>query len=192
MCFRLCPPSIGVKTDLDLAGQGTLSSKMNIFFLDFNPRRAAEYHCDKHVVKMILETAQLLYCVHWVLHPESIPAGAYRKTHPNHPCAIWARESLDNYTWLCELGLELCREYTFRYDKIHKTESHLFWLMKNPPALSRMGITQIRLAMPDEYKLPNPVEAYRKYYIENKFKKRDIVKYSRRQWPSFIPNAMYA
>ena len=140
---------------------------------------------------MILETAQLLYCVHWVLCPEGLPEDAYRKTHPNHPCAIWARESFDNYKWLCELGLELCREFTFRYRKIHKTQRHLLWLQEHcPVGFPHTGITTIRLAMPDEYKRPNPVDAYRTYYIENKLKKRNIVKYTRRQPPSFLPNAV--
>ena len=162
---------------------------MNIFFLDFNPRRAANYHCDKHVVKMILETAQLLYCAHWMTNPSLLPETAYRKTHPNHPCAIWVRESLPNYTWLCELGVALCEEYTFRYSKTHKTEHHIRWLSENPPALPNIGVTLIRQAMPGEYKRPNPVDAYRTYYIENKVKLRGIVKYTRRQWPTFIPKA---
>lgn len=163
---------------------------MNIFFLDFDPRKAANYHCDKHVVKMILETAQLLYCAHWMTNPDGLPETAYRKTHPNHPCAIWVRESLANYTWLCELGIALCDEYTFRYDKTHKTRSHIEWLMFNPPPIANIGITKIRQAMPDEYKRPNPVEAYRTYYIRNKLMLRNIVKYTRRQCPTFIPKAM--
>ena len=190
-CSLRSLPSTDVKTEMDLSRKvNCVSDRMNIFFLDFNPRRAAEYHCDKHVVKMILETAQLLYCVHWMLHPEDMPLDAYRKTHPNHPCAIWARESIDNYMWLCELGIELCHEYTFRYEKMHKTERHIFWLMKNPPDLPRIGVTEIRLAMPAEYKLPNPVESYRKYYIENKMKLRNIVRYSRRSVPDFLTTAL--
>jgi len=156
---------------------------MNIFFLDFNPHKAAEYHCDKHVVKMILETAQLLYTAHWCFSPE-IPA--YKITHKNHPCAIWVRESLDNYAWLCELGLQLCCEYTFRFGRQHKTEAHLLWLRENCPPLPVCGITTIRLAMPDEYKRPNPVDAYRTFYVEDKHKRRGIVKYTKRPPPSFI------
>jgi hypothetical protein len=145
---------------------------MNIFFLDFCARLAAIHHCDKHVVKMILETAQLLYCAHWVIDPSRLPSGAYKKTHPNHPCAIWVRESGANYRWLCELGLALCDEFTFRYGGVHKTRKHLEWLAANPPVL--------------EYKRPNPVEAYRTYYRENKLKIRKIVRYSKRPPPSFL------
>jgi hypothetical protein len=164
-------------------------SRMNIFFLSFNAKIAAEYHCDKHVVKMIIESAQLLYSAHWVLNPENLPEGAYKKAHANHPCAIWVRESLSNYRWLCELGWWLCKEYQYRYgdEKTHKTESHIWWLTENPPAtLVDIGVTTIRLAMPDEYKCGNPVEAYRRYYKESKLETRNIVKYTRRDWPSFL------
>ena len=65
---------------------------MNIFVLDNDPFKAAEYQCDKHVVKMVLETAQLLCSAH-----ETAP---YKRTHYNHPCAIWTRSSLSNYMWL--------------------------------------------------------------------------------------------
>jgi hypothetical protein len=163
---------------------------MNIFFLDFNPQKAAEYHCDKHVVKMILETAQLLYSAHWELAPTGLPEGAYRKTHVNHPCAIWVRESLSNYRWLADLGYWLCREYRFRYgNKTHKTEAHILWLRANHPAgIVDIGATPPRQAMPDEYKHPDPVTAYRIYYVENKLMLRGIVKYTRRKYPSFLSN----
>jgi len=77
---------------------------MNIFFLHKNPKLCARYHLDKHVVKMILETAQMLYSVHWYKELE-LPLDAYKKAHINHPCSIWARTSVDNYIWLCKLGL---------------------------------------------------------------------------------------
>ena len=159
---------------------------MNIFFLHVDPRIAAEYHCDKHVVKMILETAQLLYTACWILDPDNIPPNAYKKTHANHPCAIWVRESLSNYKWLVEMGLWLCNEYRFRYGehKTHKTEPHLLWLQSNPPrGLTEKGITEIRLAMPVEYKLPNPIQSYRKYYI---IAKKSLLTYSRREPPPFL------
>jgi hypothetical protein len=160
---------------------------MNIFLLDFNARRAAQAHCDKHVVKMILETAQLLFTAHWMLAPEGLPPFAYKKTHPNHPCALWARESLSNYLWLCTLGKELCAEFTYRYDNTHKTQAYLEWLYENPPAgLLDLGVTTLRLAMPDEYKHRNAITAYRTYYRENKLKVRGIVRYTRRSPPEFL------
>jgi hypothetical protein len=160
---------------------------MNIFFLSLNPRTAAEHHCDKHVVKMILESAQLLYCAQHMVSPQTIPPGAYKKTHPNHPCGIWVRESMENYMWLCELGLALCAEYTFRYGRIHKTQAHLEWLNANPPPLPRLGITVIRQAMPIEYKRPDPVDAYRAYYLGAK---QRMLNYTKRSPPEFILNAM--
>jgi hypothetical protein len=161
---------------------------MNIFFLSFNPKTAAEYHCDKHVVKMILETAQLLYSAHWSEERMILPQNAYKLAHKNHPCSIWVRESLSNYMWLAELGYWLCQEYRFRYEnRTHSTEAHLLWLRANPPPdLKDVGVTEIRLAMPDEYKLPNAVESYRMYYRENKLKIRGIVKYTKRPPPSFL------
>lgn len=164
---------------------------MNIFFLNWNPRKAAEYHCDKHVVKMIIETAQLLYTAHWVLETPNMPLNSYKITHKNHPSAIWARESLANYLWLCSLGWWLCKEYQFRYNndkkqKIHKTEAHIVWLLNNHPKLSKINMTPPKLAMPDEYKMSDPIESYQKYYIEAKLKKKGIVKYTKREAPEFI------
>jgi hypothetical protein len=161
---------------------------MNIFYLHVLARKAAQYHCDKHVVKMILETAQLLYSAHWELCPAGLSSVAYRKTHCNHPCSIWARESLSNYRWLADLGYWLCKEYRYRYgDKTHKTEAHILWLRENPPCgLVDIGATPPRQAMPDEYKNEHPVVAYRTYYVKNKVGVRNIVKYTRRHPPAFI------
>jgi hypothetical protein len=162
---------------------------MNIFFLSRNPREAARLHCDKHVVKMILETAQLLYSAHWVLNPEGLRADAYKLAHRNHPCAIWVRTSLTNYMWLVSLGWWLCKEYQYRYGdhKVHKTEAHIVWLMSNPPkSIPFINFTRPCLAMPDQYKQEDPIESYMLYYIESKFKERNIVNYTKREWPYFL------
>ena len=158
---------------------------MNIFVLSRSPRKAAEFHCDKHVVKMILETAQLLYSAHWVCGTP-LPTSAYKKTHANHPCAIWARTSIDNYRWLCALGTWLCIEYTFRYGKTHKTAAHLHWLRCNEPCLPEVGLTRFAQAMPDIYKDEDPVVAYRAFYRLNKQGERGIVTYKKREWPVFL------
>ena len=84
---------------------------MNIFVLDYNPKRAAQMQCDKHVVKMPLETAQILCSA---FEPGTAP---YKRTHYNHPCSVWGRESKVNYKWLIEHGLALSDEYTYRYGK---------------------------------------------------------------------------
>jgi hypothetical protein len=164
-------------------GNQSVCVVMNIFALSLDPREAAQFHCDKHVIKMILETAQLLYCSHWVLDPDNLPADAYKKTHPNHPCSIWIRESVENYRWLSDLGLWLCREYTFRYGKRHKTEDHIVWLSDNFPPLPAGDRTPFRMAMPDEYKTDDPVRSYRAYYLGAK--ERMLV-FSKRPLPPFV------
>jgi hypothetical protein len=162
---------------------------MNIFFLSFDPKTAARLHCDKHVVKMIIETAQLLYSAHWMLDPEDVPPHAYKRAHVNHPCSIWVRESITNYMWLATLGWWLCKEYQYRYGehKIHKTEAHINWLIANTPkSIPFYAMTTPVQAMPDEYKDDDPIVAYQTYYIESKLKQRDIVRYTKREWPEFL------
>jgi hypothetical protein len=158
---------------------------MNIFVLSINPKEAAEYHCDKHVVKMILETAQLLYCSHWMLAPDTLPPVAYKKTHPNHPCSIWIRESIENYQWLSELGIALCNEYTYRYGKRHKTQYHVEWLSANNPPLPTVPRTQFRMAMPNEFKCEDPILAYHAYYLGAK--ERMLI-FTKRPPPPFVEN----
>ena len=141
---------------------------MNIFFLDFDTNKCAKYHCDKHVVKMILETAQLLCGVHHITNQitnqitHQIP---YKLSHKNHPCAIWTRESLSNYLYLCDLGLELCKEYTYRYGKRHKSQDVIEWCVINKPNISDKGFTEPPKAMPDEYKVSDVIQSYRNYYL---------------------------
>ena len=142
---------------------------MNIFLLDTDTRKCAQYHCDKHVVKMILETAQLLCGVHHMTDQvtDQVP---YKLSHKNHPCAIWSRESLSNYLYLCDLGLELCKEYTYRYGKRHKSQDVIEWCVTNKPNICDKEFTEPALAMPNEYKVDSVVESYRNYYIGEKSK----------------------
>ena len=141
---------------------------MNIFFLDEDVKKCAQYHVDKHVVKMILETAQLLCGVHHMtVHDTIHDTGQvpYKLSHKNHPCSIWCRESLSNYLYLCELGLELCKEYTYRYGKRHKSQDVIEWCLINKPNIPDIEFTEPAKAMPDEYKVKSVVESYRNYYI---------------------------
>jgi hypothetical protein len=142
---------------------------MNIFLLDTDTRKCAQYHCDKHVVKMILETAQLLCGVHHMTDQvtDQVP---YKLSHKNHPCAIWSRESLSNYLYLCDLGLELCKEYTYRYGKRHKSQDVIEWCITNKPNICDKEFTEPARAMPNEYKVDSVVESYRNYYIGEKSK----------------------
>lgn len=176
---------------------------MNIFYLDRDPVKAAQMHVDKHCVKMILETAQLLSTAHRVLDGEPIIGKSttgrnvkrwilsepresvlYHATHINHPSAVWVRQSKNNYVWLYDLFAALLYEYTYRYGKTHKCTSMLDALAEIPYNLADTDFTEPTPAMPDQYKVPgNSVQSYHNYYNGEKqrmfsWKKRDV--------PSFI------
>lgn len=155
---------------------------MNIFFLYSSPKKAAEFHCDKHVVKMILETAQLLSTAHAILDNNGKQVeGMYKPTHVNHPCAKWVRENILNYRWTYNLFWSLLREYEHRYNKIHscdKMSQNLFFvpnLIKNTRELSSPA-----LCMPEKYKTSDPVQSYRNYYMGEK---SHIAKWTNREIP---------
>ena len=156
---------------------------MNIFFLDRNQRQAAQYHCDKHVVKMILETAQLLSTAHHI-HPYETRflEEIYKKTHVNHPCAIWVRSSTEHYHWTFRLFEELLWEYRHRYDRTHAS-SRLLYPLSFFPNIPEINFQNPPQAMPDEYKSEDPVDAYRHYYAFGKYK---ILTYKNRPIPDFI------
>lgn len=154
---------------------------MNIFVLDYDPVYAAKYHCNKHLIKMILESCQLMSTAHHVLGG----GGPLRQTHTNHPCSKWVRESTENYDWLHNLTIELCKEYTFRYNKVHKYEREgvLASLKQHPFMLMRVPMTSFAQAMPDEYKHIDAVTAYRTYYLKDKF---EILDYKNRDMPYWV------
>ena len=153
---------------------------MNIFYLDRSVIKCAKYHCDKHVVKMILETAQLLCTAHWATGGTA----PYKPTHLNHPSAIWVRQSEENYIWLCMLGRELCHQYTRRYNKIHKTSEILTWCVDNRPDLPKGTFTEPPLAMPDECKIADSaILSYRNYYMTEK---RGICTWKNQNPPSWF------
>lgn len=129
---------------------------MNIFVLDYDPLQAARLQCNKHVVKMIVESAQLL-C--------NAVGGPYKPTHVNHPCSRWTRESPGNYQWLHAHALELCAEYTRRYARTHKTLAVIHSL-----PLQRGELTPFARAIPRELDhITDVVEAYREYYKTKSF-----------------------
>lgn len=157
---------------------------MNIFYLHHAAPLAASMHCDVHVVKMVLETTQILCTVHHTHgNGEAVP---YKPTHARHPSVLWAAESKVHYDWLAELGTYLCREYSVRYNRRHACEPHLQGVLRNPPpSLSSQPFKwrEPPQAMPDECKIPgNSVEAYREYYRKHK---ASIAK-----WRFGIPNFM--
>lgn len=162
---------------------------MNIFFLHIDPKKCAQMHVDKHVVKMILESVQLLCSAHHMSNKDNtIYKPPYKLTHKNHPCSIWVRKSLSNYNWLLELTKELCLEYSFRYGKIHKSQSYLNELNINKPDIEDIGFTLPPQAMPETYKIQtidinDVIEAYRQYYF---YEKNHILNWKNRNKPSWI------
>lgn len=135
---------------------------MNIFYLDKSPIRAAQMQCDQHVVKMILESAQLLSTAHHELDGFS---PAYKPTHKNHPSAVWARSSLSHYRWLYSHMIALGVEYTRRYGKVHLTiQKHAETLSRAPEAIPDLGFTEPPQCMPDECKRHYAMHGYQVYY----------------------------
>lgn len=145
---------------------------MNIFWLDTDLSKCAKAHCDKHVVKMILESCQLLATAHHMCGSTA----TYKATHINHPCAIWVRESSTNYFKLLRLAQLLCKEYSKRFNKEHKCEVLLLGgelnTIPKELCLANKPETVPPLAMPEDIQkeFPEPrtwndvVEAYRIYY----------------------------
>ena len=136
---------------------------MNIFYLSRDPVEAAQVQCDRHVVKMILETAQLLSTAHVELDGEQV---AYKATHRNHPSAVWVRSSLDHYEWTVYHLEALGREYERRYSKVHKTIRDHFKALQRPPVALQgiRGYQDPPQCMPDECKRDDAVLGYQIYY----------------------------
>lgn len=138
---------------------------MNIFILDRDIRRCAQYHCDRHVSKMILESVQIL-CT--ALNKRGFVA-PYRSTHAKHPCVLWTEKSYDNFLWLRELALELNTEYRYRYQREQDHASIGVLRYLDTMRFESTGLTQFPQAMPEQYKVPDdPVAAYRAFYLGEK------------------------
>jgi len=181
---------------------------MNIFYLDSNPKTCAEMHCDKHVVKMIIEYAQLMSTAHRVLDGEEyydktangrkikrwrmadpkFENGLMKASHINHPSGVWVRASKQNYTWLLKMWLHLLSEYTHRYGKQHACEKYIDVLYSPPKNISDTSITEPTPAMPDDCKIAgNSLASYHKYYIE---KKVSFAKWTKREMPVWFQNGI--
>lgn len=156
---------------------------MNVFVLDANPKLAAQFHHDIHVRKMIVETGQLLCTAMNLLGGN----GVYKTTHQNHPSSIFTRNSKENFEWVLELGVALCEEFEYRFEKIHKTKSVILDCKYNYLSLSfpNINLTPFAQAMPEEFKNNNPVVAYRNYYQTKKFMKNGKIMdiYTKRERP---------
>jgi hypothetical protein len=156
---------------------------MNIFYLHSDVTVAAKMHCDKHVVKMILETAQMLTSVQ---HRYGNTNMTYKPTHVNHPSTRWAGDNKTHYQWLWRLGMELCAEYTRRYGKVHKTQAFLEGELKQPPeGMPTIKWSQPPQCMPDEYKVEgDSITAYRNYYVGAK---SYMARWKNSQRPEWMP-----
>ena len=149
---------------------------MNIFFTDRNPVLAAQSQPDKMLVKMVLETAQMLCNAHRVCDPDETwhdEVGLYKIAFKNHPCSVWARQSVGNYHWLCLHFHALCDEYRLRYQRVHACDKKFRKHFNNvlyvaPKNIAQYSRTPVAQAMPDEYKNDDPVKAYRDYVINEK------------------------
>ena len=180
---------------------------MNIFYLHPDPKICAELHNDKHVVKMILEYAQLLSTAHRVLDgiqsvvvsktnrkqtryvlSDEREYSLYLSTHTNHPSAIWVRQSYENYEWLYKLFIAVLDEYTYRYGKIHATARLIDALYTPPNHIPKgVGFTEPTPAMPDEYKVSgNSVRSYINYYLGAK---QHLASWKKRQIPEWFTYA---
>ena len=145
---------------------------MNIFAVHKCPTESARALPDKLIVKMPLETAQMLSTAHRILSPHEYCEikGIYKPAFVNHPCTIWARETHENYRWLLIHFITLCEEYYLRYAKYHASSTKLYdGLARFPMNLQEGGLTNFAQAMPNKYKHKNHITAYRQYMIAEKY-----------------------
>jgi hypothetical protein len=180
---------------------------MNIFYLDKDPKKCAEMHLDKHVVKMIIEYAQLMSTAHRILDGEEytdLTANGRRikrwrlndnregrlmkASHINHPSGIWTRASNSNYIWLFNMWWCLLTEYTHRYGKVHSCARLLNDLMVLPKNISEGPFTEPTPAMPDDRKIPgDSLKSYHQYYIHNK---NHFAKWTKREIPEWYTEGL--
>jgi hypothetical protein len=157
---------------------------LNIFYVDTDPVIAAQSLGDKHVIKMVLETAQLLSTAHHVLDGEDASKDIYKATHVNHPSAVWARATNNNYNWLFCHFIALLSEYTHRYGKIHKSSRLIDVLLSPPRNIPVDRFFAPPQCMPDEFKVEHyPVKGYRNYY---RIGKKDLHKWTKREAPQWL------
>lgn len=175
---------------------------MNIFILDRDPVKCAEMMVDSHVVKMILETGQILSTTHrvldgkkrlntkgkyeWVIEDDIRDDILYKATHINHPCSIWTRQSVQNYEWLLEHFYALSEEFKYRFNKSHLTYTKLHLHVNSPPYnLTEWEMTPFALAMDESYMIDkkDPVACYRNYY---KYGKSHLHKWTKRNKPDWL------
>jgi len=155
---------------------------MNIFHLDKNPILCAKWLCDKHCVKMVLETAQML-CTAYQRH-YGLKDDLYKPAYPNHPMTRWVGNTTQNYEWTLELFKCLLIEYEYRYNKIHKSFDIYNTLIKiGNPVFIHNHFTNPPLCMPDKYKSNDYIKSYKNYYIGEKM---HFAKYNYSKKPKWL------
>ena len=153
---------------------------MNIFVLSEDPGIAAIQHCDKHVVKMILESVQML-CT--ALNKKGFTT-PYKSTHVKHPCVLWVESSHDNFLWLKNLTLALNDEYQFRFEKNSNHKSVFVLDEISNYSYESLGLTEFPQAMPEKYKIMgNAVKAYRQFYLGEKM---GFARWTKRNIPDWV------
>jgi len=143
---------------------------MNIFYVHADPIVAAQQLADDHIRKMQIESAQMCCTAHWETGSEA----PYKRAHKNHPSTIWTRQSIQHYDWLVEHGLEICREFELRYGKLHATQKVLEWCRDNKPNLPDNGFVAPPKCMPEEFRVEDTIESYKKFYINDKVKVKQL------------------
>jgi len=159
---------------------------VNIFHLHKDTEICARYHCDKHVVKMILETGQMLSTAYQ--RHCGIDDSLYKPAYAKHPMTIWVGESLGNYLWSLDLLGHLLNQYRYRYNnKVHSTGRILNNLLKLTDKVKDKfkykSFLIPPLCMPDEYKEDNYIQSYRNYYVGEK---KRFAKYTLVDTPEFM------
>jgi len=147
---------------------------MNIFVLDKSPTASAQMLCDKHIPKMIVESAQMMACALYENGamesemPLTKSGTHYKGGYKNHPCSVWAGKSISNYAWLSCHAIELCRQFMFRYKKIHACTEPIIQMSSMAHKIKLGELTAFYQAMPEEYHDKDAIKAYRNYYINEK------------------------
>ena len=182
---------------------------MNFFYLDEDPWKSIEYHCDKHIVKMPTEYKQMLSTAHRVLdgemyidrtksgarikrwkHPDrKMNRDLYLAGHVNHPTNIWLRECTENYMLMFTYYKLICEEYTYRYGKEHGAKEN-WWIFREPPKnMPSLGKTtpvpQAMKQFPECMVKDNSIQAYRNFYV---VAKKSFATWKERGRPSWYEN----
>lgn len=149
---------------------------MQLFVLDDDPYTAGRYYYDTHVIKILVEAAQMMCTA----YPAGVPP--YKHTHVNHRCAKWVRECSGNFRWTLSLAYSLAHQYTKRFNKTHKTSNVLAWIDLHKPEIPNGYRTPFVQNIPEELRLEDPVLSYRKYYMTVK---RHLAKWTKTEKPDW-------